>query len=507
MEQIFLTVLNMSITGSYMIAFVMFLRLFLKRVPKVFSYSMWGIVLVRLMIPFSFSSTFSILRLFKINTTKYIPSDIGYMNQPQIDVGIGTINQWVNNYLPEATVAASINPMQVIIFICSVVWVIGIIGLLIYSIISYICLHRKVSTAMLISDNIFESEKIKSPFVLGIINPNIYLPIGLSQREQNYIMLHEQTHIKRFDYLIKPLAFLVLCVHWFNPLVWVSFILMNQDMEMSCDEYVLRKMGNGIKKEYSHSLLTLAVSGSMMKGSPLAFGESNTKGRIENVLNYKKPTFWVVVIGVIMVIVIGIGLLSNPENNKPDLSFLNINNTASVAMQQNQVLIKHGGGTSLVSGDEFGKLLDLSSNNWQEKKFTSPYELSPDLTIYINIGSRHEVRFYESEPGLAMVLFDGKYRYYKIPVDLYEKVYMMWAKSSYIVPEEMISAVLSGKRTNRKSVQDTPNHGDYKILEVGSDKYYIYEGNSKYYIEQPYQFINEISEEIYQAAIKYATEP
>lgn len=385
-------------------------------------------------------------------------------------------------------------------------WSIVLVRLMIPFSFSSICLHRKVSTAMLISDNIFESEKLKSPFVLGIINPKIFLPIGLSQNEQNYIVLHEQTHIKRYDYLIKPLAFLVMSVHWFNPLVWISFILMSRDMEMSCDERVLKEMGTEIKKEYSNSLLTFATSGSMIKGGPLAFGESNTKGRIENVLNYKKPTFWVVLMGVIMMIVIGIGLLSNPKKNKPDLSFLNINNTASVTMQQNQVLIKQGNETSLVLGEKFGTLLDLSSNNWQEKKAASPYELSPDLTVYINIGSRHEVRFYESEPGLAMVLFDGKYRYYKIPAGLYEKVYMMWAKSSYMVPEEMMGAVLGGKRTNQKGVQDTPNHGDYQILEVGSDKYYIYERKSKYYIEQPYQFINEISEEVYQAAIKFTKE-
>jgi len=335
----------------------------------------------------------------------------------------------------------------------------------------------------------------------------LYLPLGLFQREQSYIVLHEQAHIKRFDNLIKPLAFLVLCVHWFNPFVWLLFILMSQDMEMSCDEYVLRKMGKGIKKDYSHSLLTFAACGSMIKGSPLAFGESRAKGRIENVLNYRKPTFWVVLTGAILLIVTGIGLLSNPKNNKQDLSFLNINNTASVAVQQDQVLIRYGSGTSLVSGSEFGNLLYHSSNSWQEKKVASSYELSPDLTVYIDTGSYHEVRFYESEPGLAMVLFDGKYRYYKIPTDLYEKVYRMWAGSSDVVPEEMMGAVLSGKRTNQKSVQDAPNHGDFQILQVGSDKFYIYERKGKYYIEQPYQFINEIDEEVYQDAIKFAVQP
>lgn len=507
MEQIFLTVLNMSITSSYVIIFVIFARVFLKRVPKVFSYSLWSVVLLRLIVSFSFSSAFSFLRLFKLGTIEHIPMDIGTMNQPQINVGIDAINKWANYSMPAATPLASINPMQITIFISSILWIIGIISLLIYSLVSYIHLKTKISTAMLISDNIFESKKIQSPFVLGIISPKIYLPTHLLENEYNYIVMHEQIHIKRFDYLIKPFAFLVLCLHWFNPLVWLAFRLMSKDMEMSCDEQVLKKMGKGVKKSYSHSLLTLAMGGQMISGSPLAFGESNSKERIKNVLSYKKPTFWMIIVGFMMVIVVGIGLLSNPRDNQPDLSFLNINNTASVAVQQDQVLIRHGSETSPVSGSEFGNLLYHSSNNWQEKKVASFYELSPDIIVYIDIGSYHEVRFYESEPELAMVLFDGKYRYYKIPTDIYEEVLMMWNESSYFVPGEVMGAIVNGKRTNKKSIQDTPNDGDYHILKVGNDTYFIYEKASKYYIERPYQFINEIDEEVYQDAIKFAVQP
>jgi len=507
MEQIFLTVLNMSITSSYVIIVILFVRVFLKRVPKIFSYSLWSIVLLRLIVPLSFSSAFSFLRLFKLGTTEHIPLNIGYMNQPQINVGIDTVNKWANHSMPAATPMASINPIQITIFVGSILWIVGVICLLIYSLVSYIRLKTKVSTAMLISDNVFESENIKSPFVLGIVKPKIYLPTHLLEDEHNYILMHEQIHIRRFDYLIKPFAFLVLCLHWFNPLVWLAFRLMSKDMEMSCDEQVVKKIGKEVKKSYSHSLLTLAMGGQMISGSPLAFGESNSKGRIKNVLNYKKPTFRVTIVGFMMVIVVGIGLLSNPRDSQQDLSFLNINNTASVVLQQDQVLIRHGSETSPVSGSEFGNLLYHSSNNWQEKKAASPYELSPDLTVYINIGSYHEVRFYESEPELAMVLFDGKYRYYKIPIDTYEKILMMWNESSSFIQEEVMVAIVNGKRTNKKSIQDTPNDGDYHILKVGNDTYFIYEKRSKYYTERPYQFINEIDEEVYQDAIKFAVQP
>ena len=505
MEQVFLTVLNMSITGSYVILFVLITRMFLKKAPRIFSYSLWSMVLFRLICPFSFSSTLSFFGLFKKNTMEHIPANLGYMEQPQVNMGIDTLDNWVNHALPMGAPAASVNPMQVAIFVGSILWIIGVVGLLVYSAISYILLQKKVSTAMLASGKVFECEKIRSPFVLGIIKPKIYLPINLSQSEHDYIVMHEETHIKRFDYLIKPFAFLVLCVHWFNPLVWLSFMLMTRDMEMSCDERVLRKMGNGIKKDYSSSLLALAVEGNMIKGSPLAFGESNTKSRITNVLNYKKPAFWVVMAGIIVVMVVGIGLISNPKNHKQDLSFLNIKNTVSVVLQQEEVLIRpQGRGASLVSGDELGKFLDVSSNNWKEKKVPSLYELSPDLVVYINIASDHKINFYESEPDLAMVVFDGKHRYYEIPQDTYKKIYMMGIKSSYMIPEEIMNAVANGKRTKLHSVQDTPNNGDYKILEVGNKNYYIYQKGGKYYIERPYQFINEMSEEVYKDAISFA---
>jgi bla regulator protein blaR1 len=207
MEQVFLKVLNMSITSSYAILFVMLARLILRKAPKVFSYSLWGIVMFRLVCPVSFSSSLSFFRFVKSDTMEHIPANIGYMQQLQVNVGIDNVNNLLNNSLPAATPVASVNPVQIIIFILSIIWIMGTIGLITYSLISYIHLRRKVRTAMLISDNIFECENITSPFVLGMIKPKIYLQIGLTENERGYILMHEQTHIKRLDYLISLLLF------------------------------------------------------------------------------------------------------------------------------------------------------------------------------------------------------------------------------------------------------------------------------------------------------------
>jgi hypothetical protein len=196
----------------------------------------------------------------------------------------------------------------------------GIIALLIYSFLSVMLLKRQLKGAQLIDKNIYEANNLKTPFVLGLINPKIYMPVGLLKEEQNYILIHEKTHIRRKDHIIKRLAFLILTVHWFNPLVWIAFMLMSTDMELSCDEKVLKVMNEDIKKPYANLILSLAAGKHILNGSPLAFGEGNVKRRIKNVLNYKKPVFWVIAVSIIIVSIVGIGLMANPKADKSDES-------------------------------------------------------------------------------------------------------------------------------------------------------------------------------------------
>ena len=311
MNELFLTVLNMSLTASYVILIVIFVRLLLKKAPKAVSYALWGVAAFRLTIPFSFESILSLMP--RDTNTVPIPYDIVYQQSPQINSGIKAVDSFVSRSLPAPAVGASANPLQIYLEIGAYIWVSGIIALLVYSFISVLRLRRQLEGARLIEKNIFEAKNIRTPFVLGIINPRIYLPVGLSKEEQNYILIHEQTHIRRKDHIIKTIAFLIVSIHWFNPLVWIVFNLMNTDMELSCDERVLKVMNKDIRKPYANSLLSLAAGKHILNGSPLAFGEGDIRGRIKNVLNYKKFSFWVIAVSVAVVIIVGIALAANPK--------------------------------------------------------------------------------------------------------------------------------------------------------------------------------------------------
>jgi len=323
MSELFLSVLNMSMTASYVILVVILIRLLLKKAPKVISYALWAVVAFRLVVPVTFESVFSLLP--RSGESNPIPSDRIHQQIPPTNTGIKVIDSWVGGTqggtLSAPAVADSANPMQIYIQIGSYLWVLCMLALLIYSVISVLRLKNQLKNAQLIEGNIYEAKNLKTPFVLGFICPKIYLPAGLHAEERSYILLHEQAHIQRYDHIIKPIAFLIVAVHWFNPLVWIAFMFMSRDMEFSCDERVLRKMyfsNVDIKKSYASSLLSLATEKHILNGSPLAFGEGNVKERIKNVLNYRKPRFWALVSSFVIVIAVGIGLLANPVVNGGD---------------------------------------------------------------------------------------------------------------------------------------------------------------------------------------------
>jgi len=317
MSELFLTVLNMSLTASYVILFVIIVRLLLKKAPKVISYALWSVVAFRLIIPFSVESMFSLMPR-KTNAV-LIPNDIIYQQNPKINSGIKAVDSFVNNSLPVPAIEASVNPLQIYVEIGAYIWLLGMAALLVYGFVSGLVLKRQLKGAKLMEKNIFEAHNLQTPFVLGLISPRIYLPVGLGKEEQYYILLHEQTHVHRKDHIIKALAFLILSIHWFNPLVWIAFMLMATDMELSCDERVMRVMNNvNIKKTYANLLLSFAAERHIINGSPLAFGEGNVKWRIKNVLNYKRPTFWLTAVALAVTIVVAVGLFTNPITAKPD---------------------------------------------------------------------------------------------------------------------------------------------------------------------------------------------
>ncbi len=305
MEKLFLQVLNMSFVGGVAIVFVLIARLLLKKMPKIFSYALWAVVLFRLICPFYIQSGMSMVAV----ASQPIKTEILYAQQPQINTNIGSIDKAINAVLPApANMGESVNPIQIWIFLASNVWVLGIVAMLLYSVISLLKLKIKLKDASYQGGRVYISNKIQTAFVLGICAPKIYLPCNLTEQEREYVVLHEQIHIKRFDHIVKMFSFFVLCIHWFNPLVWMAFIYSGRDMEMSCDEAVIKKVGAEIKKQYSSSLLALATDKPAFAPVPLAFGEGNTKGRIKNVLGFKRPAFWIIACCTIAVALLIIGL-------------------------------------------------------------------------------------------------------------------------------------------------------------------------------------------------------
>lgn len=321
MQNLFLDVLNMSLTAAYVIAAIILIRLLIRKLPKKYSYLLWSVAAFRLCCPFSFQSVLSIFNLgiFDMSRAqtesgaqlKYVADNIIYEEIPQVTVGLPYANTIINNSLPPAEPTASINPMQIIIAVLAVLWVIGMAAMLGYGIISFIRIRRSMNTAMRLKDNVYQSDKVSSPFILGIVKPKIYIPFGLDEDTLRYVLTHEKYHLRRFDHIAKIAAYIILSVHWFNPLCWAAFILMGTDMEMSCDEKVLAGEEN-IRKEYSTSLLSFATDRRFPSPGPLAFGETGVRSRIKNALNFRKPKLWAAVIAVIVCIVAAVACISNP---------------------------------------------------------------------------------------------------------------------------------------------------------------------------------------------------
>jgi beta-lactamase regulating signal transducer with metallopeptidase domain len=315
----------MSLAASVVIVFVLLLRLLLKKVPKVISYALWAIVLVRLLCPVSIESGFSLFGLLDNSVAgngtftgriEYVPNNIAHTEYPNIVLPVPGVNDAIPDASPQEKEQLRTDPSKAPIAIATYIWMTGVLAMVIYAAVSYIRLRRKLITASPLRDNIYLADEITSPFVMGLFRPKIYLPSSMEEQEQSYILMHEQHHIRRFDHIIKALAFVALSIHWFNPLVWIAFIMAGKDMEMSCDEAVIRKMGDGILANYAASLLNLATGRRVMAGVPPAFGEGDTKGRIRNLANRKKPALWVIAVAVIVCVALAVCLLTNPKTQR-----------------------------------------------------------------------------------------------------------------------------------------------------------------------------------------------
>lgn len=318
MTTVFIKLLNMSITASWLILAVILLRIILKNAPKWIRCILWGLVAFRLICPISVESIFSLLP-----SAETIPQDILYVDKPTIHTGVMAVNSVVNPYLSESMVpgvGVGINPIQMVMSLGTVIWVIGMIGLLVYAVISYLRIKSKADACLPVRENIFLCDYIDTPFVFGIVRPRIYLPSALAEDDKtDFVIAHEKAHIRRHDHWWKPLGFLLLTIYWFNPVIWIAYILLCRDIELACDEYVIGRLKEKEKKSYSDALLACSMKSSgfhrnMISACPLSFGEVGVKDRVKAVLHYKRPAFWLVILGLLACIVAAICFLTDPTD-------------------------------------------------------------------------------------------------------------------------------------------------------------------------------------------------
>ena len=314
MAAVFLKLLNLSISASWLVLAVLVLRLISKRSPKWVNVLLWGIVALRLVLPFSIESALSLIP----SAETVSPAVVQFAPAPTITSGVSVIDNAVNPSLSEhfaAVPTASVNPLYVWTEIAGWVWLIGLGAMLLYALVSYLRLRRRVSVSLPIQDHIYLCDAISSPFILGVVKPRIYLPSGLDEVQRQNVLAHEQAHLARRDHWWKPLGFALLAVYWFNPVLWLAYTLLCRDIELACDERVIRTMDESAVKTYSTVLLACSMPRKAVITCPLAFGEIGVKERVRNALHYKKPAFWVVAASVAVCVVVAVCFLTDPPTD------------------------------------------------------------------------------------------------------------------------------------------------------------------------------------------------
>ena len=373
MNELFLKIINMSISASWLVLAVLILRFVLKKAPKWINVLLWGIVAIRLICPFFFESTLSL-----IPSAETIPLNIGMDTTPTINSGISAINNAVNPIISQSNTpmaGASVNLLQITIGIYEYIWIFGMIALALYTAISYWRLRRKVDTAVRYKDNIFQSENVSFPFVLGIIKPRIYLPFKMNGQYLEYVVAHEQAHICRKDHWWKPLGFLLLMIHWFNPLMWLAYVLLCRDIELACDEKVIKELGNEQRGDYTQALVACSINRRMIAACPLAFGEVSVKERVKSVMNYKKPAFWVIIISVIVCVGVAVCFLTNPKQDSYTLRIVVPAGSQEKFVYTDEEVSTIRNSIKIWSGDGLGDTEVILSpvNKTTETRYTATY--------------------------------------------------------------------------------------------------------------------------------------
>ena len=399
MSDVFVQLANMSITAGYLILAVLALRLILRKVPKNLFLWLWALVGIRLALPVSLESALSL-----IPKSKPIPTNIALSPTPAIDSGIPVIDRAVNPVIAEnfaPAVTASVNPMQVVLVVISAVWLAGVVGMLLYAAISYFRLFRQVRVSMPLKDNLYLCDGIPTPFVLGIRKPRIYLPSDVKPEDQSYVLKHEREHLRHHDNWWKPLGFLLLAVYWFNPLVWVAYLLFCRDLEMACDERAVADMDEAGKKAYSYVLLSCAAPGRTIAVCPVAFGENSVKSRIRNVLHFKKASIWVAAAVLVITAVVAVCFLTNPKEEEMEEPAVPIETTEATPPAETSISEEEGfqpldGSYTYTNGNlqlEIGKVSGVKTR-----------------TVRDNAGVEYEQTILLTEPGTFVTIVEPDMR-------------------------------------------------------------------------------------------------
>lgn len=405
-------ILNMTLTASIVIVLVLLARLVLRRAPRVCSYALWLVVLFRLLCPVSLTADISLMGLLDIpvtevtthtSTAAYVPRDVVHSPEPTVTLPVPGVGEAITDALPRGEEQTVADPMEAPVAIAMILWVTGVTAMVIYGVVSMARLRRRLVGAVPLEKGVYLADHIDTPFVLGLVRLRIYLPSALPEGERGYILLHERHHIRRLDHVVKLAAFLAVCIHWFNPLVWLMFVLLGRDMEMSCDEAVMKKLGKDVRADYSASLLRLATGRKIIAGAPLAFGEGDTRERVKNVLRWKEPKLWLVILSAAVVAVLAVVCGTNADskstvNTKAAGNGVEVTMTLKAPIRSYAIYQEIYQGGRLISGKPI--LLDgFPEDDWDEMPHRSTFTLQVQSSGLPTGGFSGEVTTWCEENG------------------------------------------------------------------------------------------------------------
>ena len=410
-------IVNMTLTASIVIVLALLVRLALKRAPRICSYTLWLVVLFRLLCPVSVTADLSLMGLLDTpeaevtaytSAAAYLPRDVVHNPEPSVVLPVPGIGEAITAVLPKGEEQMAADPLEAPMAIATCAWLTGVAAMAAWGAVSLVRLRRRLVGAVPLEKGVYLADHIETPFVLGLVRPRIYLPSALPEGERGYILLHERRHIRRLDHVVKPLAFLALCIHWFNPLVWLAFVLLGKDMEMSCDEAVLKRLGASVRADYSASLLRLATGRRMIAGVPLAFGEGDTRERVKNVLKWREPKRWVVVLSLAAVLVLA-AVCGTNAGNRSAVKTSAVENGVRITMTLKQPVRSYAVYQELYQDGRLisGKPILLGGfgeDDWGTMPYTSTFILRVEPTRRSSGGFSGEVLTRYEENGAAATM-------------------------------------------------------------------------------------------------------